>query len=673
MPEVINGNNTSNHHMMMNNNSITSQFGCRPFLSDERDTIARNLAKNLGPENLATRGGPGGSKLTYLEGYRAIAIANEIFGFDGWSHSITDTCVDYCDVTREGNAVSVGISVIVRVTLKNGTYHEDIGYGSIDNAKGKGAAFQKAKKEAVTDALKRAFKSFGNAMGNCVYDKEFLKKCTRMPKAQAIPMTPESLYHGAGYVQPMAKGAPTGGMAQGGPSGTVFGGAGEMFNEGDSMMFAGDIETMDPRFLTDAGPQSHGPDPRPFPQGPQQNAGQQNSNYGRTNQNGGPSTSAGNHNVNNNNSNNNNSNRPPQQPPQYQNPPSSSSPSGAGASNNQMRPPQNNPPPQNGIGSNGAGNQNNNFGNGPGMNKNNMNQGMGGSATPRGPGPSFGVGTAGVSNNNNNNGMNGHNRNGPNNNNNNNNSGPNNSNNNHSGPNNNNSINAHSNGNNNGLNNSNNNSNNNGLNNNNNNGSSMNNQPNRENIRPMNVPANNPGSTSTSPHNPNSGNLQAKPAAPAGPSPFVVPQPPHQQQQVRPGLPGNSGPGIGGPGGNVGIGIGGSSSSSTSMGGMNQQQGGSMGMNSGNNNHVRGSSVNVPLPSPGGNGMKRSFSTGGAPPPALNLAPASGSGFNPQARPPHQQPLNPNPGAPNFQAPTGGNNAPYQYPNPVVKRSRVDG
>jgi len=40
---------------------------------------------------------------------------------------------------------NVGISAIVRVTLKDGTYHEDVGWGSAD-IKGKGAAIEKAKK-----------------------------------------------------------------------------------------------------------------------------------------------------------------------------------------------------------------------------------------------------------------------------------------------------------------------------------------------------------------------------------------------------------------------------------------------------------------------------------------------------------------------------------------------
>jgi recombination DNA repair RAD52 pathway protein len=37
-----------------------------------------------------------------------------------------------------------------------------------------------AKKEAVTDATKRALKTFGNVLGNCLYDKEYAKEVVKM-------------------------------------------------------------------------------------------------------------------------------------------------------------------------------------------------------------------------------------------------------------------------------------------------------------------------------------------------------------------------------------------------------------------------------------------------------------------------------------------------------------
>lgn len=76
--------------------------------------------------------------------------------------------------------ISLGLSVISRVTLRDGAFHEDVGYGHIENCKGKAAAFEKAKKEATTDAMKRALRNFGNVLGNCLYDKDYLARVTKV-------------------------------------------------------------------------------------------------------------------------------------------------------------------------------------------------------------------------------------------------------------------------------------------------------------------------------------------------------------------------------------------------------------------------------------------------------------------------------------------------------------
>lgn len=59
-------------------------------------TLQSKLQQRLGPEYLSQRPGPGGGpKLTYLEGWKAIDLANEIFGFNGWSTSVVSLDVDY--------------------------------------------------------------------------------------------------------------------------------------------------------------------------------------------------------------------------------------------------------------------------------------------------------------------------------------------------------------------------------------------------------------------------------------------------------------------------------------------------------------------------------------------------------------------------------------------------
>ncbi|KAH6593899.1 hypothetical protein BASA61_004118 [Batrachochytrium salamandrivorans] len=164
----------------------------RHFTQQERKDIVESLAMKLGPEFMSHRSGPGGSKLTYLEGWKSINLANDIFGFDGWSSSVIDQTVDFLD--NENGKYSLGVSAIVRVTLKDGTFHEDVGYGSIENSRSKIAAFEKAKKEAITDSLKRALRSFGNSLGNCFYDKDYMKKISKLKVPKQRPLCEDDLY-----------------------------------------------------------------------------------------------------------------------------------------------------------------------------------------------------------------------------------------------------------------------------------------------------------------------------------------------------------------------------------------------------------------------------------------------------------------------------------------------
>ncbi|KAG9252122.1 uncharacterized protein F5Z01DRAFT_662024 [Emericellopsis atlantica] len=155
------------------------------WTAQEIATIASKLDKQLGPEYISARAGPGGQRVHYLTAEKCITLANEVFGFNGWSSSIQNIQVDFADENPQTSRVSIGLSVIVRITLRDGTYHEDIGYGSIENAKGKAMAFEKAKKEGTTDGLKRALRSFGNVLGNCIYDQDYVKQVVKH-KAQPV-------------------------------------------------------------------------------------------------------------------------------------------------------------------------------------------------------------------------------------------------------------------------------------------------------------------------------------------------------------------------------------------------------------------------------------------------------------------------------------------------------
>lgn len=150
-----------------------------------------------------------------------IGLANEVFGFNGWSSSIQNIQVDFADENPQTQRVSIGLSVIVRITLRDGTFHEDIGYGSIENAKGKAMAFEKAKKEGTTDGLKRALRSFGNILGNCIYDADYVKQVTKVKAQPVKKFDQDNLHRHSGFVRKDASTAGT--VAMAGPAKSATG------------------------------------------------------------------------------------------------------------------------------------------------------------------------------------------------------------------------------------------------------------------------------------------------------------------------------------------------------------------------------------------------------------------------------------------------------------------
>jgi DNA recombination protein Rad52 len=65
------------------------------FTAQEIATLQSRLNKQLGPEYISQRPGNGGGRVAYLEGNKAIALANEVFGFNGWSSSLGQVQIDY--------------------------------------------------------------------------------------------------------------------------------------------------------------------------------------------------------------------------------------------------------------------------------------------------------------------------------------------------------------------------------------------------------------------------------------------------------------------------------------------------------------------------------------------------------------------------------------------------
>ncbi|NXL94027.1 RAD52 protein, partial [Alectura lathami] len=150
------------------------------YSANEYQAIQHALRQKLGPEYISSRQAGGGQKVCYIEGHKVVSLANEMFGFNGWAHSVTQQNVDFVDLNN--GRFYVGVCAFVKVQLKDGSYHEDVGYGVSEGLKSKALSLEKARKEAVTDGLKRALKCFGNALGNCILDKEYLQAVNKLPR-----------------------------------------------------------------------------------------------------------------------------------------------------------------------------------------------------------------------------------------------------------------------------------------------------------------------------------------------------------------------------------------------------------------------------------------------------------------------------------------------------------
>jgi DNA repair and recombination protein RAD52 len=149
-----------------------ARFGARPFATGVTARIQQALCTALPRECTAQRPAPGGGKVVYVEGHNTFNFANDIFGFNGWSCHISNLQQEYCEKDQRGKWVA-SASCVVKVVLRDGTSHMDVGCGVAEGMRSRHEAIKKSKKDAVTDARKRCLRVFGNGLGNCVRDKAY--------------------------------------------------------------------------------------------------------------------------------------------------------------------------------------------------------------------------------------------------------------------------------------------------------------------------------------------------------------------------------------------------------------------------------------------------------------------------------------------------------------------
>ncbi|MGJ0317050.1 Rad52/Rad22 family DNA repair protein [Aliarcobacter cryaerophilus] len=147
------------------------------------------LNQELDSSRIKTRE-KGNISLSYIEGHDVIETANKVFGFGNWSYSISKLEQVSQEQNQNQNQV-ICYKAIVKVLVHSENHtldvsREDVGFGT-GVAKTLSDAHENASKEAVTDALKRAMRSFGNQFGNSLYDKSRLIRTNEQANNESIP------------------------------------------------------------------------------------------------------------------------------------------------------------------------------------------------------------------------------------------------------------------------------------------------------------------------------------------------------------------------------------------------------------------------------------------------------------------------------------------------------
>ncbi len=150
--------------------------------------VTQALGQPIDPELVSQRKGRGGRTFDYLEGHAVIDQANRIFGHGGWGYELVgDVTLRRIETVNPQTGevkVEQGYSAPVRVSVAGALPRTDVGVHPVteDNFDGHDTAM----KGAVTDGLKRAFRSFGAQFGNSFYGDQ--PQVGNQPQPQRVPV-----------------------------------------------------------------------------------------------------------------------------------------------------------------------------------------------------------------------------------------------------------------------------------------------------------------------------------------------------------------------------------------------------------------------------------------------------------------------------------------------------
>ena len=157
--------------------------------------VTNALGQPLDPALVSQRKGRAGRTFDYLEGHVVFAQANRIFGFGGWGYElvgdVTLRQIETVDSQTGEIKIASAYSAPVRVTVAGALPRTDTGFHLVtdDTLDGHDTAI----KAAVTDGMKRAFRSFGLQFGNGFYGDpstgsgEARQPVSAAPRPQSVP------------------------------------------------------------------------------------------------------------------------------------------------------------------------------------------------------------------------------------------------------------------------------------------------------------------------------------------------------------------------------------------------------------------------------------------------------------------------------------------------------
>ena len=192
--------NNNGHHNKGTNNSLASVNGNghKPDVAivSEHEllwdglppAVTNALSQPLEPALVSQRKGRGGRVFDYLEGHVVIDQANKIFGFGGWGvelvGDVTLRRIETVDTKTGEVSVSQAYSAPVRVTVAGAPPRTDVGVHPVTEDTQDG--HDTAMKAAVTDGMKRAFRTFGARFGNDLYGEH--KPVSGSARPERIPV-----------------------------------------------------------------------------------------------------------------------------------------------------------------------------------------------------------------------------------------------------------------------------------------------------------------------------------------------------------------------------------------------------------------------------------------------------------------------------------------------------